>query len=603
MAAAFLLLAFWLPVAPAAASSAPAKPNSATLPPSAELRAPSASVLSKADTAAYRRIFALQEQGRWRAADQLIAELGDDVLMGHVLFQRYMHPTAYRSKFRELADWMARFADHPGAARVYRLAMKRRPAGADRPRPPVWSATPLGAVSPEPGAYRTTKRLNARERQRVHQIKRQIRRNVLRTRLSATEDLLATREAARLLDRVEIDQGHAEVARGWFHYGDDAKAFALAAPAAERSGAQAPMAHWIAGLAAWRLGRMQDAARHFGGVATAARVSGWMQAAGAYWAARAHLKLRRPEEMSRWLALAAGHRHTFYGVLAREALGLPLGPSADESPAGDPGPLLARPAGRRAVALVEAGQPERAEAELRGLPLSQDAALARAALIFAERGGMAPLAFRLANHLRGRADGLGLSPAELEAGLFPLPDWTPAGGYSVDRALIYALVRRESAFRTRAHSRDGARGLMQLMPATARFVAGGRLDLHRLYDPAINLDLGQRYIDHLLNHPYVRGDLFRLAAAYNGGPGNLGRWSRETAHHDDPLLFIESLPSRETRLFIERVLTNLWIYRARLGQPAPSLADVAAGDWPHYRALDSRVEEIARNAGSTNAQD
>ncbi|MDH3916568.1 MAG: hypothetical protein OEU25_00170, partial [Rhodospirillales bacterium] len=62
---------------------------------------------------------------------------------------------------------------------------------------------------------------------------------------------------------------------------------------------------------------------------------------------------------------------------------------------------------------------------------------------------------------------------------------------------------------------------------------------------------------------------------------------------DDPLLFIESLPARETRLFIERVLSNFWIYRARLGQPSPSLDSAAAGDWPGYAALDGASQEIA----------
>ncbi|MDP6389249.1 MAG: hypothetical protein QF654_05085, partial [Alphaproteobacteria bacterium] len=58
-------------------------------------------------------------------------------------------------------------------------------------------------------------------------------------------------------------------------------------------------------------------------------------------------------------------------------------------------------------------------------------------------------------------------------------------------------------------------------------------------------------------------------------------------------LFIESIPSRETRLFIERVMTNLWIYRHRLGQPAPSLDTVAAGDWPRYNGLDDNDTKVA----------
>ena len=105
--------------------------------------------------------------------------------------------------------------------------------------------------------------------------------------------------------------------------------------------------------------------------------------------------------------------------------------------------------------------------------------------------------------------------------------------------------------------------------------------------------MGQLYIAHLLRNDLVRGDLFRLAAAYNGGPGNLNKWQRKMDFKDDPLMFIESLPSRETRLFIERVLTNLWIYRLRLGQDAPSLDGIASGDWPLYQALDVKKPELA----------
>ena len=74
--------------------------------------------------------------------------------------------------------------------------------------------------------------------------------------------------------------------------------------------------------------------------------------------------------------------------------------------------------------------------------------------------------------------------------------------------------------------------------------------------------------------------------AYNGGPGNLNKWRRKADYRDDPLLFIESIPSRETRIFIERVLTNLWIYRYRMDQEPASLEAVVAGGWPVYVPLD-----------------
>ena len=93
--------------------------------------------------------------------------------------------------------------------------------------------------------------------------------------------------------------------------------------------------------------------------------------------------------------------------------------------------------------------------------------------------------------------------------------------------------------------------------------------------------------------------LFLMAAAWNGGPGNLNKWRRNIDDMNDALFFIESLPSRETRIFIERVLTNLWIYRDRLGQDAPSLDAVASGAWPSYFAQGSGIvksaQEVAAN--------
>src|SRR3546814_9650351 len=96
------------------------------------------------------------------------------------------------------------------------------------------------------------------------------------------------------------------------------------------------------------------------------------------------------------------------------------------------------------------------------------------------------------------------------------------------------MMRQESGFNPRALSPDGARGLMQLMPRTASYIDGDRRyhgkRENELYDPSLNLELGQRYIAYLLVHERVQGDLFRLATAYNGGPGNLGKWERSEEH-------------------------------------------------------------------------
>ena len=559
-------------------------------------------LLTPEDEKLYRDIFAQQEEGNIKAADRLIAGLQDHRLMGHVLAQRYLHPTAYRSSYKELKAWMADYADHPQARRIYKLAIKRRPRNHLAPMEPE---IPNGLLSQEmvdPAAetYRSTKRLGKKDRRRAARLKQDIRRNVLRTRLSAAEKLIAGKTAKRLLDQVERDQATARVAAGWYHYGNNEKAYDLASKVASRSGQHVPIAHWTAGLAAWRIGEIEQAAEHFQALASSTKVSDWNLAAGAYWAARANLKLKRPTEMSRWLRIAADYPLTFYGLLAREALGQMTDFVFVSRPVdnGAIAAVLQQPGGSRALALLQADQRGRAEQELLRLGPWEDQAIVEGLLAVADGAQMPRLAFKIARHVRDSERTLS-NPDALVAGLYPIPPWQPEEGFLVDRALVYALMRQESGFNPRAKSKDGARGLMQLMPRTASYVAGERFrgDKRRqLFDPELNVDLGQRYVSYLLQHEAVQGDLFRLAAAYNGGPGNLGKWERKTSYDNDPLLFIESLPSRETRLFIERVLTNLWVYRHRLGQPPASLVALASGEWPSYERLDFGPSEVVQNA-------
>lgn len=170
--------------------------------------------------------------------------------------------------------------------------------------------------------------------------------------------------------------------------------------------------------------------------------------------------------------------------------------------------------------------------------------------------------------------------------LFPVPRWEPISGFTVDRALIFALMRRESGFETTAKSQASARGLMQLMPNTAAFVARdptfGPPIKAKLDDPHVNIELGQRYIVHLVGTENVRGSLIHLLAAYNAGPGTLKIWREQLKIEDDPLLFIASIPFQETRGFVEHVLANYWIYANRMGRDTRSLDELAGGKWPLY---------------------
>ena len=554
--------------------------------------------LSVIDAERYRTIFAVQEQGRWRAADREIAKLENRVLMGHVLAQRYLHPTAYRSRFHELRDWMRHYRDHPDAERIYKLALRRRPAGAARPYSPLGDFLNGfgGDVTSRDEAYRPEgqSRTQRREARRLTRI---VNYRLRRGWPTGASEILNSRQARRAFTTGQHDRLWGEVAGSFFFAGDDAEAWRVGAQAGARSHQTAPLAHWYAGLAAWRMQNYDDARTAFEAAARSRAAGDWTRSAAAFWAARANLRTGRPERMSGWLLEAAASQRTLYGQLAAEQLGMDRGLDFEAIPASatDFEALAEERGGGRALALMQAGETHRAERELRGLWKQADADARRGIMAVAMTQDMAALSMYL-GWVEHRETG-----RVYDAALYPTPDFAPRDGFSIDRALLFAIMRQESAFLPRARSHAGARGLMQVMPATARAVARREnipgVRRATMYTPGLNMQLGQAYIEMMLKEPAFQNTLFHVVAAYNAGPGNVQKWERRARHGGDPLLFVESIPFSETRDYVKKVVANMWIYRARYGQRAPSLEAVAAQAWPHYEAQDGRNEEaIARAA-------
>jgi len=561
-------------------------------------------IVSPADGERYQSIFDAQDRGDFKRADAEIAALQDRLLLGHVLAQRYLH-NAYKSRYEELAEWLATYSDHPDAPRVYKLALKKRPAGAPEPTPSSFISQSAVATTPSAASQTPpSKMLSITERARANALKTKVEDLARRDSYTQALRLLESKEAQNWFTPGEIDRMRASIASRLFLSGkDDELALDTARDAA---GDDAVMANWTAGLAAWRLGAYSEAARRFQSLATAQNISPWNASAGAFWAARANLLAGNPESYNPWMRKAAEHPRTFYGILALRTMG------------GDPGFLwtpqrLAKPqfdliandrAGRRALALLAAGEVERAEQELHALTLDADPGTISAVLALAEEARLPDLSLRVANSVRDES--LRNSIRGLDAALYPLPNWQPKGGFVIDPSLIYAFVRQESAFNPRARSPAGAAGLMQLMPATARAMArrvGAPADANRLYQPEVNLMLGQHYLRYLMDYEPIGTNLFLVAAAYNSGPGNLQRWQSEVNYNDDPLLFIASIPVRETRLFIERVMANHWIYQMRLNQKTPTLDALASHRWPLYVSVDGSVPGgFAQASGSGAAE-
>lgn len=212
-------------------------------------------------------------------------------------------------------------------------------------------------------------------------------------------------------------------------------------------------------------------------------------------------------------------------------------------------------------------------------------------MLVAQKAGLSQLAAQLADLVQA-SDG-----RPRDATRFPIPRLQPQGGFKVDPAMVYGITRTESNFNSAAVSPAGAIGLMQIMPDTAGFLTGRRVggELRgALRDPAVNLDLGQRYVAFLAQIDLVGGDLLRLLACYNSGPGNYGRWGAALRDMGDPLMFIEAIPIDETRGYVPRVLTYTWIYASRMHLPMPSLDELAGGGWPRYHSLDVKPESPAK---------
>ncbi len=129
---------------------------------------------------------------------------------------------------------------------------------------------------------------------------------------------------------------------------------------------------------------------------------------------------------------------------------------------------------------------------------------------------------------------------------------------TVDPLLILSLIRQESAFNPKAMSHVGARGLMQVMPQTARRFKK-RIKAHQLKKPKVNLNIGIKYFKKLLKR--YDGNLIYTLAAYNAGEGRVKRWRREVFKNPDPLLTIENIPFKETRNYVKYIYRNLYLYR------------------------------------------
>ena len=353
---------------------------------------------------------------------------------------------------------------------------------------------------------------------------------------------------------------------------EDGLAYAVAALPGVANGDAAFLAGWIA---LRRLDRPVDAAMQFRALAVGSTAA-ITQGRAHYWLGRALTAAGQAEEAKAAYRKAAGWATTYYGQLAALALGEgPAGlgerirgvrdPAWDEERALN---FAGSEMARAATILVAWGQRNRARMFLAALEKREADAAGRSIVArFAAALGMPDQAVAAAR-LAGR-DGV-MVP---EAG-WPDEVVVPAG--KVERAVALGVIRQESSFDAEARSPMGALGLMQLMPATAAQVArslGGIVG--ELTDAGVNVRLGTVYLGAQLDR---FGALPPALAAYNAGPNRARDWVMSmgdpAAGAVDPIDWVELIPFDETRNYVQRIVENVMIYRAREGVvlPHPVLA-------------------------------
>jgi soluble lytic murein transglycosylase-like protein len=366
-------------------------------------------------------------------------------------------------------------------------------------------------------------------------------------------------------------------AREAFYSGDVQRAHDLAIQVGER---------WIAGLSSWRLHDFVAAKDYFSQLAKDDTTDPWLRAAGAFWAARSAEVLGDTGSARILLKLAATRPQTFYGMLAERKM--VAAANQPEDKIGElifasyqaPEPELTRfTAGNirahRAAALAQIGRYDEARQELRaGMALARTAEERQAWKVLVDAMGPAAQGYPGGSHYQVLGD-------------YQTPPLEPRSGFTIDKALVYAIVRQESGFDPRAVSPVGAMGLMQVMPASAALAEGDeKLKRHTrvLLDPAMNLRIGQDYLAYLIDRG-VGPDLLRVIAAYNAGPGAVLK-TEAMVGGDDPLLLIECLPALETRNYVEKVAQAYWTYKRIFGEEPHTLDAAALG----ARRVDMRLD-------------
>lgn len=540
-------------------------------------------VLSDADESLYSQIFTLQDSEKFSAAEKLRRQVADPILMSEVLYQKFFSKT-YTTKGAEAKSWMDKYADMPGAVRVEKLAARKKTKVKKAVVPAMLSGNQ--SVENAQSETWTEKNYSGATDKKITKFRKAIRSGATKTARNILEDKnfrkkLAASDYGRLAGRlafVYYTNGEFELAKKWGTIAADADSeFGL----------------WTMGLLQFKEEHFEESEKYFADILDLPHINNARKTEAAFWAGRAaDLNDDRADAKKYW-RIAAAHPMAFYGALAATMLGdVPEYEFFEQEFTDDDVEELRRDKyGKIALALLQVNRKERAEEYLKYMMNVNvsDRAL-HAINSVATAYGLSRVSILSSGIIRDRGI-LEIDEDVIYTTQYPLPDWEPMGGWSIDRALLLAIIKQESGFRAGVKSGAGAKGVMQLMPGTAKLVArANRVKMSDIdmSNPEHNMFLGQQHIVDLLTHPNVNNNIIKMLAAYNAGMGSVVKFEKSFST-EDPLLYIESFPAYETRGYIKRVMANLWLYRARLNQPLTTLKVLADAQWPLYSSEDEYV--------------
>lgn len=486
-----------------------------------------AKLLNALDEKNYRKLFAALKDGRLDDAEVIARDIKNGELIGVAQSLFLLHPRNPNLKYGELAEWLRRYSDYPQAQGIYKKALSMRVTSDVKLTQP-----PVAKIITPPAMGRPMMAETVEWK---------------KPRGFAAENLWRTGRFEEVLKKLtDVDVGTDEPFEAYY-------------PA------------WVKGLSAFAVQDYAEASRNFASIAKAENVPDVNRNAAAFWAARSFEKSLQTDLAAYYYEQAASDPHSYYGMLAlarrasddKALLDVWREPTLTKQQVVK---LSQTRAGARGLALLQIGEKELALRELQSLgdkPELQDAleALSQAAVL----------------------PNLSMRPRKFARGSYPALPWQPAGGLTSDPALVMAIAWNESRFEPTARSPSGARGIMQIMPGTAERITVGSSGT--LFNPTANIALGDRYIQHLSGMSGIDGNLLLIIAGYNCGPGKVQQLYNDERHGKDPLLFIESMPLKETRDYVQKVLATYASYRVRFGKPLGAIASLSRGEWPSYEIV------------------